>query len=197
MSGNGVDSDLTAAISSTTETTGEMQNLHTDSQVSTKTTNLPGGSGQQSMGDGPRIDPVTGISTEPEANGFVNEYNDAYEYVDLVKLSLGARSGAYKRFLAISKEFRHKEISRLELFTGLGDLFSNYPQLLAGLNDFLPNGHVIQQQDGQRILFRDNQAPVVLTLPRPTRRGSDQPSTSTIVFHAPPIDPLESFGPEE
>ena len=69
---------------------------------------------------------------------------DALSYLDQVKYKFGNQPQVYNDFLDIMKEFKSKSIDIAGVVTQVSKLFNGYPELISGLNIFLPPGHKME-----------------------------------------------------
>ena len=69
---------------------------------------------------------------------------DALSYLDQVKYKFGNQPQVYNDFLDIMKEFKFKRIDTAGVVTQVSQLFNGYPELISGLNIFLPPGHKME-----------------------------------------------------
>ena len=70
--------------------------------------------------------------------------NHALSYLDLVKYKFNNQPQIYNNFLDIMKEFKFKRIDTAGVVTQVSQLFNGYPELISGLNIFLPPGQKME-----------------------------------------------------
>jgi len=70
--------------------------------------------------------------------------DDAFSYLDRVKITFRANPAKYNTFLDIMKDFKKGSIDTLEVITLVSDLFCGETALINGFNTFLPPGYKLQ-----------------------------------------------------
>ena len=71
-------------------------------------------------------------------------FHDALSYLNEVKFHTQAEPDVYNRFVVILKDFGSKAIDTPTMIRKISQLFAGHPELIQGLNTFLPPGYRIE-----------------------------------------------------
>ena len=76
---------------------------------------------------------------------------DAFSYLDKVKLQFQNQPQRYEDFLDIMRRFKSQSIDTAGVIQCAGNLFRGHPELIVGFNTFLPVGYKIEMQTNDQI----------------------------------------------
>ncbi|XP_020405876.1 paired amphipathic helix protein Sin3-like 4 isoform X2 [Zea mays] len=72
---------------------------------------------------------------------------DALAYIKAVKDNFQEKRHTYEQFLQVMRDFKSNRLDSAGLIARVKTLFHGYPDLVLGINAFLPKGHAIRPQD--------------------------------------------------